>query len=197
VVAPRDAAGLAMEPRAMADGTQAADLRFDDCVLPASAVIVRGNRAPEILNTTLAWAHVSISAELFGLATALFGMTIDYLHARTQFDAPLASFQALQHRAADLYCGKEIARFNIAQAASALETANGAALATASRCKARAADAAMQIAREAVQLHGAIGFSDEADVGLYLKRIMVLAAWLGGADHHRRQYARLNPYRLD
>jgi alkylation response protein AidB-like acyl-CoA dehydrogenase len=68
---------------------------------------------------------------------------------------------------------------------------------TASRCKARAAETATKIARESIQLHGAIGFSDEADVGLYVRRAMTLAAWMGGADAHRRHFAAVSPYAFD
>jgi alkylation response protein AidB-like acyl-CoA dehydrogenase len=68
--------------------------------------------------------------------------------------------------------------------------------AIASRTKARCADAATRITRETIQLHGAIGFTDEFDAGLYLKRALVLTAWLGGPSWHRRRYARLtNPDR--
>jgi alkylation response protein AidB-like acyl-CoA dehydrogenase len=63
--------------------------------------------------------------------------------------------------------------------------------AMASRVKARCSDAALRITREAIQIHGAIGFTDEYDAGLYLKRAMTLSAWLGNAALHRRRYAEL------
>ena len=61
----------------------------------------------------------------------------------------------------------------------------------ASRVKARCSDAGLRITREAIQIHGAIGFTDEYDAGLYMKRAMVLASWLGAAAYHRRRYARM------
>jgi 3-oxochol-4-en-24-oyl-CoA dehydrogenase len=195
VIVARGTPGLRLADRLMADGTLGAELVLDGVTLDSGSLISEGPRCADILARTLDWANVAVSAELFGLSTALFGLTIDYLRIRTQFDRPIGAFQALQHRAADLYCVKEIARFTIAEAIRSLAD-GGPTPAAASRCKARAAETAMQIGREAVQLHGAIGFSDEADVGLYLKRAMVLSAWFGGADHHRRRYARINPYRL-
>jgi alkylation response protein AidB-like acyl-CoA dehydrogenase len=61
-----------------------------------------------------------------------------------------------------------------------------------SRIKARCSDAGLRITREAIQIHGAIGFTDEYDAGLYLKRALVLSAWLGNAAQHRRRYAQLS-----
>lgn len=189
----RDAPGVRLNERMLADGTSSAELVFTDVDLPEDAVLASDNRAIAILEHVACWAQVAISAELFGNATALFAMTIDYLKVRRQFDELIGSFQALQHRAVDLYCHKEIARFAIAEAITAIAAGDGPIGLAASRCKARAADAAMRIARESVQLHGAIGFSDEADVGLYLRRIMSLAAWMGGADAHHRAYAQASP----
>lgn len=197
-VVARKAGGVSLFERRLADGTMTAEIALSDVRIDPEDIIVRGDRFMDVVSRSMSWLHVAVSAELFGLSTALFGMTIDYLRTRTQFDRTIGSFQALQHRAADIYSTKEIARFTISAAVADLPDAdNQAAMAIASRCKARAADAAMRIARESVQLHGAIGFSDEADVGLYVNRIMVLSAWLGGADHHRRRYAQLNPYRMN
>ena len=198
VVVERDAPKLHIREHVMMDGTISTELLFENTEIDSSDIVADGKACVDAIVRTFNWAHIAVSAELFGLSTALLGMTIEYLCTRTQFDRPIGSFQALQHRSADLYCQKEIARFTIAQAlADMLEDDSTASAAIASRCKARAAETAIQIAREAVQLHGAIGFSDEADVGLYMKRVLVLAAWLGGADYHRRRYAELNPYRID
>lgn len=198
VLVGRGSSGLNLELRGMADGTVAAELTLTDVVVRPSQVIAQGAPCEAAIAGSLNWGLVAISAELFGLATALFGMTLDYLRTRTQFRRPIGEFQALQHRCADLYCSKEIARFTIAQSMAGLAVGDpAAAAALASRCKARAALAATEMGRAAVQLHGAIGFSDEADVGLYLKRILVLSAWFGNADHHRRRVARLDPYRVE
>jgi alkylation response protein AidB-like acyl-CoA dehydrogenase len=120
-------------------------------------------------------------------------MTIDYLKTRVQFGKPIGSFQALQHRAVDLYVQQQLASAALEHVIAAMEHESDPRLrsALASRAKARCAEAALTITRAAIQLHGAIGFTDEYDAGLYLKRAMVLAAWLGGPTWHRRRYARL------
>jgi alkylation response protein AidB-like acyl-CoA dehydrogenase len=120
-------------------------------------------------------------------------MSLDYLKTRVQFGKPIGSFQALQHRAVDLHIQKELAGAVLEEALAALDRGPDAATRAqlASRAKARCADAALKITREAIQLHGAIGFTDDYDAGLYLKRALTLAAWLGHPVWHRRRYARL------
>ena len=120
-------------------------------------------------------------------------MSLDYLRTRVQFGKPIGSFQALQHRAVDLYIQQELSSAVLDEALAFLDSGPDARAraAAASRVKARCSDAALRITREAIQLHGAIGFTDEYDAGLYLKRALTLAAWLGGAAWHRRRYARL------
>ena len=112
-----------------------------------------------------------------------------------QFGKPIGSFQVLQHRAVDLHIQRELAAAALADITAELDGGVDAARRAllASRIKARCADAALAITREAIQLHGAIGFTDEYDAGLYLKRAMTLASWLGGATLHRRRYAQLMP----
>ena len=122
-------------------------------------------------------------------------MTLDYLRTRKQFGKAIGSFQALQHRAVDLFVEIELARSALDRAVRTLDTTDDPrerALA-ASACKARASEAALHVAREAIQMHGAIGYTDEHDIGLYVRRPLVLSAWLGNAGAHRRRYATLAP----
>ena len=194
VIVPATAERLHIETVELADGSFRADLRLDGVELDSLQVVATGADCQEWLRRAIDWTTVAISAELFGIETTLFGTTLDYLKTRTQFDRLIGSFQALQHRAVGLYCGKEIARYLIAETMQDLDSSPTPLSRSllASRCKARAADSAFQVGRESVQMHGAMGFSDESDVGLYLKRTMVLSAWLGGQDYHRRRFSRLS-----
>jgi len=194
-IVPAGAEGLRLDILELADGSFRGDIEFDGVELDAAAIIATGVRCAEMLACATDWTNVALSAELFGVQTALFGMTLDYLKTRSQFDRLIGSFQVLQHRAVDLYCAKEITRYVIAEAIEEMGAISSpsARARIASRCKARAADSTLRAGREAVQMHGAMGFSDESDVGLYLKRALVLSAWLGGADHHRRRWAWLDP----
>jgi alkylation response protein AidB-like acyl-CoA dehydrogenase len=120
-------------------------------------------------------------------------MSVDYMKTRVQFGKPIGSFQALQHRAVDLYIQQQLASAALEDSLRALDTEPEPRrrAAIVSRLKARCSDAGVRITREAIQIHGAIGFTDEYDAGLYLKRAMVLAAWLGNGTQHRRRYAGL------
>jgi alkylation response protein AidB-like acyl-CoA dehydrogenase len=118
---------------------------------------------------------------------------------RVQFGKPIGSFQALAHRAVDLHIQRELSSAVLDDAVamfdSDADTARRGAMA--SRVKARCSEAALRITREAIQIHGAIGFTDEYDAGLYLKRAMTLSAWLGNGALHRRRYAQLAPAAAD
>ncbi len=196
----RDCAGLVCESHMLADGCAIATLRATDVRLPDSACIARGERADASLRHAIDCGIVVASAELVGVMERCLDMTLEYLRTRKQFGRAIGSFQALQHRAVDLWVQKELARAAVASAARTLDDASAsprARSAAASGAKARATHAALLMATQAVQLHGAIGFTDEYDLGLYLNRALVLSAWLGNAAEHRRRYGELAAIETD
>ncbi len=132
---------------------------------------------------------------LLGGAERAFAMTLDYLKTRMQFGKIIGSFQALQHRAADLKMQLSLFRASVESAAAVLDAgASGdVARAAVSRAKARAAEAAMLITRQCVQLSGGIGYTDQYDVGLYLRRAMVLTNQYGSARLHRARFTACAP----
>jgi alkylation response protein AidB-like acyl-CoA dehydrogenase len=190
---PREAAGAQLELEPLADGRSFGTLRLDDALVPRSGVAASGAAALEALGRAFDHGCAIAGAELAGVMERALEMSLDYLRTRVQFGKPIGSFQALQHRAVDLHIHKELASAVLEEAVAALDRgpAAPARAAKASRVKARCADAATRVTREAIQFHGAIGFTDEFDAGLYLKRALVLTAWLGSASWHRRRYARL------
>ena len=139
------------------------------------------------------------AAELLGVQSRAFEIALDYLRTRVQFGKPIGSFQALQHRAVDLYIEQRMCRHTLDEViakAAVPDLRPEARGALASRIKARCSEASLHITREAIQMHGAMGFSDECDIGLFLKRAVTLSAWLGGAEVHRRRFARLAPHQV-
>jgi alkylation response protein AidB-like acyl-CoA dehydrogenase len=190
---PRDAAGAQLELEPLADGRSFGTLRLDDALVPRSGVAASGAAALEALGRAFDHGCAIAGAELAGVMERSLEMSLEYLKTRVQFGKPIGSFQALQHRAVDLHIHQELASAVLEEALGVLDRgpAAPARAAAASRVKARCADAAARITREAIQLHGAIGFTDEFDAGLFLKRALVLTAWLGSASWHRRRYARL------
>ncbi|MDO7844051.1 acyl-CoA dehydrogenase family protein [Sphingomonas immobilis] len=185
---PADTQGLAREPRSMMDSRGHASVSLD-VTLPADARLSDAD-----LDTVLDGVRALAAAEMLGLADAVFAMTLDYLRVRVQFGRTIGSFQALQHRAATLFTRIELVRSCVAAALAALDARADDSRSLVSLAKAQAGDMLNLVTREAVQMHGGIGMTDEHDVGLYLKRAKMLEGAGGTSAFHRDRYARLNGY---
>lgn len=188
------AEGLTLGHEQRADETPSGLLQFDKVrVTPAHAVSAAGPEGLAALERALDEAAVLAGAEMLGVMEAALQMALGYMRTRVQFGKPIGSFQALQHKTTDLYVQQELVRAVLGEAVHVLDAdmpmADRARMA--SRFKARASDGGLRVTREVIQLHGAIGFTDEYDAGLYLKRALVLSAWLGNASAHRRRFAAL------
>jgi len=186
--------GLAIEPRILADGTHHATVTFDGVLLPEASLLARGADVATALACALDEGAMVVSAYLCGLMEQAFDITLKFLQTRHQFGRAIGAFQALQHRAVNLYLQCQLAQCTVEEAirdyAAGCDDPRAAAL-LASRAKYRATEAALAIVREAIQLHGAIGFTDECDVGLFVNRALVCAATLGNATWHCRRIAEI------
>ncbi len=187
----KDAPGLSLEFEQRVDGGFYGHLSFVDT--PVGAQVAGPERSEALLATVLDEGRVAASAELLGVMTRALEISVDYLKQRVQFDKPIGSFQALQHKTVDLFILSEVSRSVLLQTTALFD---GEADATqravaASQVKARCSDAALRIGKDAIQLHGGIGYTDECNIGLYLKKAMYLASWLGSASAHRARYADL------
>jgi len=187
----RDAPGLTLEFEQRVDGGFFGHLQLTD--VPVSGCLAGPARGEAMVAAALEEARLAASAELLGVMTRALEITVDYLKQRVQFDKPIGSFQALQHKAVDLFIQSEVSRSVVLQTAALFDrdTDPGRRAVAASQVKARCSDAALKIGKDAIQLHGGIGYTDEANIGLYLKKAMVLGAWLGSASAHRARYAEL------
>jgi alkylation response protein AidB-like acyl-CoA dehydrogenase len=188
---PANAAGVQVKSVALADGTSEASVRFDGVMLDNPHCLAQGDAATVAFTRAYDETLVMASVELLALQQAMLNMTLEYLRTRVQFGKPIGSFQALQHRAVDLHIQQELTSSVLGQAITLLDSGCDPVERSlmASRIKARASDAGLLLARESIQLHGAIGFTDEYDLGLYVQRALVLSAWLGNAQAQRRRYA--------
>lgn len=192
---PADVAGLKVMPTKTIDSRNHALVSLDDVCVPADALLGAEHEGYAALDAALDRGRVCLAAELLGASQTLFDMTIDYLKTRVQFDVPIGSFQALQHRAAWAYAQLELARSAVMAGLAALDNAEldaSTRAQMASLAKWKAGDAAHLISREAIQMHGGMGVTDELDVGFYLKRIRVAQASLGDADFHVQRYGELS-----
>ncbi|MDP6932314.1 MAG: acyl-CoA dehydrogenase family protein [Myxococcota bacterium] len=164
------------------DSRDAADVHFDGVpAVPLAATV-------EDLAVALDQGAVALSAEMLGGAQAALDATVAYLKERVQFDVPIGSFQALQHRVVDGYIAVELARSAVH--AAARDPSPGRV----SLAKTRSNDAYAHVAREAIQLHGGIGMTDEHFIGFHLKRAQVASMTLGTSAWHRDRWGRLHGY---
>ncbi len=174
-----DADGVTQRHYRRVDGAVAAEVSFDG----AAVEILPGDLRS--IDGALDLARLGASAEMIGLVDRVFEATLDYVRTRRQFGAAIGSFQAIQHRLADLYGKIELARSQMLRAATATSDASPRAIAAA---KAHVSEVAVRVAEESIQLHGGMGASDELDIGAALKRILVLSTLLGDAEHEVRRY---------
>ncbi|MGD9602276.1 MAG: acyl-CoA dehydrogenase family protein [Gammaproteobacteria bacterium] len=179
------ASGIAATPLPLADGTRDARVAFDDT--PAT-VLLRGAPARAAYEHARTRAEVASSAYLLGLVDALLGMTLEYMGTRRQFGQAIGSFQALQHRLVDQYLQQRLLDAVVHAACAAVDDEVDAA-AAAARARFRACEAGLLIAREAIQMHGAMGYTDECDVGLCVNRLLVIVARYGNAQTHAQRLA--------
>lgn len=139
---------------------------------------------PDAVREGLARAYVCAAAELVGTARTLLGMALDYAKVRVQFDRPIGSFQAIQHKLANMALAHERAQSAVYYAAMCLDAADADRHRAAHVAKAAASDAAHLIAKEAIQIHGGIGFTWEHDLHLFMRRAFATEHLLGTAAYH-------------
>jgi|AntRauTorcE11898_2_1112593.scaffolds.fasta_scaffold16707_1 alkylation response protein AidB-like acyl-CoA dehydrogenase len=193
---PADAEGIRRSALVTADSRGYADIRFDGVRVGTDALLGTLDGGFPLLDAVLDRARAGLAAEMLGTAAESFDMTLEYLKTRKQFGRVIGSFQALGHRAADLYSSMEMARScaeAVLQAIDADEDAGKVAeLASLAQCK--VGDFLHLMSKEMMQIHGGIGMTDEFDAGFYLKRARAQEALYGNQAFHRERYARLLGY---
>ena len=187
-----DAAADGITPSAakQSDGSYLYDVTYIET--PAT-LIASGANLPQALSGAIDDATALAASQLLGIAGEALKLTIEFLKTREQFGKPIGAFQALQHRAVDMHIAYEIAEAGINRCLAIMDETKDPTIRAmqASRAKARAGETALKITREAIQMHGAVGYTDEFDIGLYLNRALVLSAFLGDAAVHRKRWLEL------
>ncbi|HZR84738.1 MAG TPA: acyl-CoA dehydrogenase [Candidatus Binatia bacterium] len=190
----RQTRGVTVERQQLVDHRSAALVRLDGVEVGADAAVGAPGAAGDVLDRVLDRALVGLSAEMLGGMSRAFETTMAYLRDRKQFGVAIGSFQALKHRAARMFIEVELARSTVMAAARALDEGADDASLLASVAKARLSDGFVQVANEAVQMHGGIGMTDEHDVGFYLKHARAAEILLGDATFHRDRFAALQGF---
>jgi alkylation response protein AidB-like acyl-CoA dehydrogenase len=194
LLVPKGTAGVSVERTVMADAHNAARLRFNGVHVGADALVGSLEHGAALLEGVLDVGRAVVASELLGLADQVFERTVEYLKQRKQFERALGEFQALQHRAAELFCDLELTRAIVRQAQAALDGTAADAPLRVAQAKARACLTANRAVQEGVQMHGGIGMTDELEIGLFMKRARVLQELFGDAAFHMDRMALLSGF---
>ncbi|WP_042878506.1 acyl-CoA dehydrogenase family protein [Cupriavidus necator] len=177
--------GLTVHPLRLHDGSAAAELVFDGVQVGPAAVLGEPGQGAAALRHGLEHAITALCAELVGVMERAIELTAEYLKIRKQFGVPIGSFQALQHRMADMAADLELSRSMLYALLASLANDDEAARGhTLSQAKALIGRAAKEVCGQAIQLHGGIGMTEEYAVGHYLKRAVVADVLFGNSDRH-------------
>jgi alkylation response protein AidB-like acyl-CoA dehydrogenase len=188
----RGQAGVEASDFPMIDTTKRmGTLRLSGVRVPDDAVLVAPSSGAAALERLLDAGAVAVAAEMVGAAHAAHALTVEYAKTRKQFGESIGRFQGVKHPLAEMYVQIETARSLVYYAAWALDAAPAEAPRSVSMAKAYASEAFARIGIDAIQLHGAIGYTDEYDAQLYLKRSKWARPQFGDADYHYDRIARL------
>lgn len=194
VLLDRETPGVEVRRTVLMDGRNAANIHFHGVKLDRDNLVGAIHEGWPILEQVLDRGAICLSAEMLGGSLELFERTMDYLREREQFGVKIGSFQALQHRSAEMYCQLELCRTVVLKALSSLDSNSPDIPAHASQAKAMLNQCYAQISNEAVQMHGGMGITDDLDIGLFLKRARVSMQILGDTSYHKDRYARLKGF---
>jgi alkylation response protein AidB-like acyl-CoA dehydrogenase len=191
VAVPAGAAGISRESYGAEDGSDVANLRFESVRVPSSQVLGPPGGGLALLERGLDHATAALCAEALGLMSLMLEATVEYTKQRQQFGVPIGSFQALQHRMAEMFIEVELARSMAYRAAMTLDEQKDDAIARRrgiAAAKVQIAKSGRFVGQNAIQLHGGIGMSEEYKVGHYFKRMTIVERLLGDADFHLARY---------
>jgi alkylation response protein AidB-like acyl-CoA dehydrogenase len=188
------ATGVAIERTVMVDAHNAARIEFSNVEVDADHVLGEVDQGGALLDGVLNIGRSAVASEMVGLSEEVFGRTVTYLKERKQFGKLIGEFQALQHRAAQLYIDIEITRAAVLKALQTLDGDFDGATAAVAVAKARAGTTATLAVQEGVQMHGGMGMTDQFDIGFFMKRARVCQELFGDSNYHADQLARMKSY---
>ena len=187
---PADAAGITVSPLQSLDLVRRfATVRFDGVAVPSAAVVGEVGGADQDVERQLQLAVVLQCAGMVGAVDRMFGLTLEYSFDRYSFGRPLASYQALKHRFADMKLWLEACQATAAAAARAVDSRSDRAPELVSVAKSYIGDHAPAILQDCVQLHGGIGVTWDHDLHLYLRRVVQDRSMFGTPEEHRERIA--------
>ena len=187
-----DAPGVAIEPYKTIDGRLAANIRFTDVSVARAALLSSPGEGEKALEAAIGFGIVSLAGEASGLCRKMCQLTAEYCLGREQFGQPIANFQALQHRLADMEIAAQQVDALSFKAAVDWDSRAEDLSATLCAAKAEIGSLCRGVGEGGIQLHGAMGMTDEMEIGQYFKRGLALGQLLGDRDFHLRRYQTLS-----
>ena len=185
---PRDAKGVSIKGYPTQDGLRAADITFEGVAIGADAAIGNPEDALGLIERVVDEARIAMCAEAVGLMEEALKTTVEYIKTRKQFGVAIGTFQALQHRASDMFVeleqGRSMAMY--ATMASNFEDAQERAAAVAA-AKVQIGRSARFVGQQSIQLHGGVGMTEEFKIGHYFKRLTMIETSFGDTDYHLRR----------
>jgi len=178
----------------MADSRNYSNINFNNVKIPDVDILGDLETGGETIENILDIARIAMASEMLGNAEAAFETTLDYLKQRKQFGALIGSFQALQHRAAEMFCEIELTKSSVMGAMKAADEGSNELQRLSSLAKTMAGETLHLVSNEAVQMHGGIGVTDEYDIGFFLKRARVTEQIFGSSKYHTERYANLSGF---
>jgi acyl-CoA dehydrogenase len=191
---PKGASGMEITRQSRVDCRNAAIVALDGVSVAKSDLVGDLGAGTDLLEQVVDLATVGLCAEMLGAMSEALDQTLEHLKTRVQFDVPIGSFQALKHRAADMFIEVELCRSAVMAAARAVDEKDENLRKLISLAKARCSDTFVLVTNEAVQMFGGVGMTDEYDIGFYMKRARAAEMTFGDAAWHRDRWARLSGY---
>jgi len=193
-VADKNSAGLEISRISTADCRNYANITMNDLSLNQNTLLGEVDVAGEIVEKVLDLGRIAIASEMLGNTEEAFEITVSYLKERKQFGVAIGSFQALQHRAAKMFCEIELTKSAVMAAMHAADENSNELERLASLAKFQAGETLHLVSNEAIQMHGGIGVTDEYDIGFYLKRARVAEQIFGTSEYHQARYADISGF---
>ena len=181
--------GVSINSFSTVDGQSCLEISFENVKLDKSNIIATGNDAENLLKETINLATLCICAEAVGCMESCYHKTLEYTKGREQFGQPISGFQVLQHRMVDMFIESELAKSLLIKAMLEVNNRSDEMYKHVSALKSYVGKSGKLSAKEAVQLHGGMGVSEEMMIGHYLKKMISIDALFGNADYHLKTFS--------
>ena len=181
--------GVSINSFSTVDGQSCSEISFENVKLDKSNIISTGNDAENLLKETINLATLCICAEAVGCMESCYHKTLEYTKGREQFGQPISGFQVLQHRMVDMFIESELAKSLLIKAMLEVNNRSDEMYKHVSALKSYVGKSGKLSAKEAVQLHGGMGVSEEMMIGHYLKKMISIDALFGNADYHLKTFS--------